>query len=114
MPAIERAFCAPASRGRDYQICSLHEFSIALQELLQTACPTLDLKMGKVGLQTLGQGPHFVAATRRGTQRIWLPESRLTLDTNLDQRTRGFKVKSTLLQYGPAFRESLDEFHVCA
>ena len=91
MPAVERAFCAPASGGRDDQVGRLHEFSVALQEFLQAASPILDLKMGKVGLQTLGQGLRFVAANRRSTQRmhtnIW-PTNNIIVDQNDPARTR--------------------------
>ena len=70
MPAVERAFGAPASGGRDDQVGRLQKFEVALQELMQAASTDLDLKMRKIGLQPLGQSLRFVAANCGGTQRM--------------------------------------------
>ena len=55
MPAVKCAFGAPVPGGCDDQVGRFQEFKVALQELLQVASSALDLKMGKVGLQPLGQ-----------------------------------------------------------
>ena len=85
MPAIKRAFGTPVPGGSDDQIRSPKEFRFIPQELLQVASSTLDLKMGEVGLQPLGQGLRLVTANRRSTQRmpadIW-PTQGITINQN--------------------------------
>ena len=70
MPAVECTFGAPASGGSDDQVGHLHKVKVASQELVQVASTGLDLKMGKVDLQPLGQCLRLVAANRCRTQRM--------------------------------------------
>ena len=84
VPAVERAFSAPASGGRDDQVRRLQQYRIGLQEYLQVACSALDPKVGKVGLQPLSQGLRLVPANRRGAQRV-PTDVRPTQDIIVDQ-----------------------------